>query len=67
MHLKSVLSVFMSVLLSMVLSSCVVGLLELHVAYASPYTNIGVDVANNMITGDSYPNLTILDVRTQSE
>ncbi|MCK4668872.1 right-handed parallel beta-helix repeat-containing protein [Candidatus Bathyarchaeota archaeon] len=42
-------------------------MLELHIAYASPYTNIGVDVAYNMITGDSYPNLTILDVRTQSE
>ena len=67
MHLKSDLSVFVSVLLSMVLSSCVVGLLEFHIVYASPYMNIGVDVAYNMITGDSYPNLTILDVRTQSE
>jgi rhodanese-related sulfurtransferase/cbb3-type cytochrome oxidase subunit 3 len=31
------------------------------------YTSIDVDAANDMITGSSYPNLIILDVRTQSE
>lgn len=31
------------------------------------YTSIDVATANTMITGGSYPNLTILDVRTQSE
>lgn len=31
------------------------------------YTSIDVATANDMITGGSYPNLMILDVRTQSE
>jgi rhodanese-related sulfurtransferase len=31
------------------------------------YTSIDVVTANNMITSGTYPNLTILDVRTQSE
>ncbi len=31
------------------------------------YTSIDVATANDMITGGSYPNLIILDVRTQSE
>jgi rhodanese-related sulfurtransferase len=35
--------------------------------YGKPYTSIDVVTANNMITNGSYPNLTILDVRTQSE
>jgi len=32
-----------------------------------PYSDIDVVTANNMITNGSYPNLIILDVRTQSE
>ena len=36
-------------------------------AYSNPYTDIDVITANNMITNGSYPNLIILDVRTQSE
>ncbi|UCE15212.1 MAG: rhodanese-like domain-containing protein [Candidatus Bathyarchaeota archaeon] len=35
--------------------------------YASPYTDIDVDTAYNMITNGSYPDLVVLDVRTQSE
>jgi parallel beta-helix repeat protein len=36
-------------------------------AYASPYTDINVNTAYNMITNGSYPYLVVLDVRTQSE
>jgi len=43
------------------------GLLWLQIAYASPYTSIDVNEAYDMITGGSYPDLVILDVRTQSE
>jgi len=43
------------------------GLLWLQIVYASPYTSIDVNDAFNMITGGSYPDLVILDVRTQSE
>lgn len=32
-----------------------------------PYTNIDVITAHDMITNGSYPNLIILDVRTQNE
>ena len=49
----------------------VVGMLgvasDLHVGYASPYTDVDVDTAYNMITNGSYPDLVVLDVRTQSE
>jgi len=56
------------VLLAFVLLSlCVVGLLRSRIAYASPYTNINVDTAYNMITNGSYPDLVVLDVRNQSE
>jgi len=41
--------------------------LELQIAYASPYTDIDVDTAYNMITNGSYPDLVVLDVRTKSE
>ena len=58
---------FAIVLLSTALSLCVVGLLELKIAYASPYTDIDVATAYNMITNGSYPNLVVLDVRTKSE
>jgi rhodanese-related sulfurtransferase len=34
---------------------------------ASPYTNVDVDTAYNMITNGSYPDLIVLDVRTKSE
>jgi rhodanese-related sulfurtransferase len=34
---------------------------------ASPYTSIDVNVAYNMITNGTYPNLMVLDVRTKSE
>jgi len=40
---------------------------ELHIVCASPYTNINVDTAYNMITNGSYPDLVVLDVRTRSE
>ncbi len=64
---KIVLLTFALVSLSTVLSLFVVGLLELQIAYASPYASIDVDTAYNMITNGSYPDLVILDVRTQSE
>lgn len=41
--------------------------LTVQVAYSSPYTNISVVTAHDMITGGNYPKLTVLDVRTQSE
>lgn len=56
------------VLLAFVLLSlCVVDFLELQVAYASPYTDIDVYSAYNMITNGSYPDLVVLDVRRQDE
>jgi len=56
------------VLLAFVLLSlCVVSLSELQTAHASPYMDINVGTAYNMITNGSYPNLVVLDVRTQSE
>ncbi|MCK4669419.1 right-handed parallel beta-helix repeat-containing protein [Candidatus Bathyarchaeota archaeon] len=49
----------------------VVGMLDvasdLHVGYASPYIDVNVDTAYNMITNGSYPDLMVFDVRTQSE
>ena len=38
-----------------------------EMVYSSPYTDIDVITGNNMITNGSYPNLIVLDVRTQSE
>ena len=38
-----------------------------NLVYGKQYTDIDVVTANNMITNGSYPNLIILDVRTQSE
>jgi rhodanese-related sulfurtransferase len=35
--------------------------------FGEPYADIDVVTAYDMITGGTYPNLTILDVRTQSE
>jgi len=49
----------------------VVGMLgvasDLLVGYASPYTDVDVYTAYNMITNGSYPDLVVLDVRNQSE
>jgi hypothetical protein len=39
---------FVLVPLSMALSLCVIGLLELQMVHASPYTDIDVDTANNL-------------------
>ena len=56
------------VLLAFVLLSlCLVGLLRLQIAYASPYTDISVATAYDMITNGSYPDLVVLDVRRQDE
>jgi len=40
---------------------------DLRVIYASPYENIDVDTAFNMITNGTFPDLVVLDVRTKSE
>ena len=55
------------VLSSAILSLWVVNLPEMQMAYASPYANIDVETAYNMITNGSYPDLVVLDVRTKSE
>ena len=49
------------------MSLCVMGLSQLHIALALPYTDIDVDTAYDMIMSGLYPDLVILDVRTQSE
>jgi len=49
------------------LASIVVGFPTLRLAYASPYTNVNVDTAYNMITNGSFPDLVVLDVRSQGE
>ncbi len=64
---RPVLLAFVLILLLATLSLCIVDLLELQIAYASPYTSIDVDTAYNMITNGSYPDLVALDVRTQNE
>ena len=40
---------------------------SVKMVYGMPYTDIDVVTGNNMITNSSYPNLIVLDVRTQSE
>jgi rhodanese-related sulfurtransferase len=45
----------------------VIVLASLHVAFASPHTDISVSTAWSMINNPLYPNLVILDVRNQSE
>ena len=67
MKKKAVFLAFVSVFLLTALSLCVVFLLESQMAYASPYASIDVDTAYNMVTNGSYPDLAVLDVRTQSE
>jgi parallel beta-helix repeat protein len=64
---KIVLLGLVLVFLSIAMSLCVIGLLELQIGYASPYADIDVETAYNMITNGSYPDLLVLDVRTQSE
>jgi len=64
---KIVLLIIISIILPAVLFSYVIGLLKLQKAYASPYTNIDVHTAYNMITNGSYPDLVVLDVRRQDE
>jgi len=55
------------VLSSAILSLWVVNLPKMQMAYASPYVNIDVETAYNMVTNGSYPDLVVLDVRTKSE
>jgi rhodanese-related sulfurtransferase len=64
---KAISFVFKSVLFLTALYLCVVDLPKLQVAYAFPYTNIDVDTAYNMLTSGLYPDLVVLDVRTQTE
>jgi len=40
---------------------------DLGVVTASPYSNVDVQTAYNMINNGSFPNLVVLDVRSQSE
>ncbi len=49
------------------LSLCLLGFSQLRRGHASPYTNIDVDTAYNMIEGGLYPDLVVLDVRNQGE
>jgi parallel beta-helix repeat protein len=63
MHRKLVMVTFLVIVLVGVLDVTQ----ELQVAYASPYTDIDVDTAYDMITNGSYPDLVVLDVRTKSE
>jgi len=64
---KMALLALVLVLLSTALSLCTVSLLELKMAFASPYVDIDVNTAYNMITNGSYPDLVILDARRQDE
>lgn len=64
---KIVLLAFVSLLLSTELILHSVDLPQLQVAYGSPYTNIDVHTAYIMITGGSYPDLVVLDVRYKDE
>jgi len=40
---------------------------KLQLTHASPYTDIDVNIAYDMITNGSFPDLVLLDVRTKSE
>ncbi len=64
---KTALSTFIKVLLSTTVSLSIMTSLRLQLAYATPYIDISVDTAYDMITNGSYPDLVVLDVRTQSE
>ncbi len=56
-----------SAFLAFILTLSLLGLLWGQRTYASPYTDIDVVTAYDMIMGDSYPYLVILDVRSQAE
>ncbi len=66
MH-KRISLVFRLGLSLVLLSSSTLALSVVRVAYGLPYMDIDVSTAHNMITNGSYPNLLVLDVRTQSE
>lgn len=51
----------------MVLFSGFLVLSTIQLVYCNPYTDIDVSTANEMIMNGRYPNLVILDVRTQNE
>jgi len=60
-------AIFLAVIISSTLCLLFVSSLDLQIAYASPYRDIDVGTAHNMITSGNYPNLAVLDVRTQGE
>jgi len=64
---KIVLLTVILILLSTILFPCITILSRLQIAYASPYTDIDVEIAYNMIMNGSYPSFVVLDVRAQYE
>jgi len=64
---KAVFLAFVLALLSSALFLWVADPLRLQMVYASPYTDISVSTAHNMITNGLYPDLVVLDVRTKGE
>jgi rhodanese-related sulfurtransferase len=64
---KQISFISLIVLLVTTLFLGVIVFYPINSVYGKPYTNIDVVTANNMITNGGYPNLIILDVRTQSE
>jgi len=54
-------------MISIAVTAVLVAAPNLRIIFASPYVNIDVETAYNMITNGSYPDLVVLDVRTQSE
>ena len=61
------ISYIILILLSVTIFLSVIYLCQINLVYGKPYANIDVVTANNMISNGTYPNLVILDVRTQSE
>jgi rhodanese-related sulfurtransferase len=64
---RSISFVLQLILSITLLSGFILGLATVPTAHGSPYTDINVTTAYDMINNGSYPNLMILDVRTQSE
>jgi len=64
---RSISFVLKLILSITLLHGFILGLATVPTAYGSPYTDINVATAYDMINNGSYPNLIILDVRTQSE
>ncbi len=64
---RQVSFIILSVLLVTILFLGAIHFCPINLVYGKPYTSIDVVTANSMITNGTYPNLTILDVRTQSE